>query len=127
MNTNRLFLLLNAALYIVFGLWCALAPEWTAQAVGLNFPGAQGFAEYVAVYGGLEFGVGIFFLLTATQLDLQRAGILFAACFYGGIALFRTGAILLHSADIGAGMNFYIAEVCFAVWSMWLVSQRRAV
>lgn len=116
-----LYLLLNSALYLTFGIWCTIAPNWTAEAVGFGLLGAQGFAEYVAVYGGLEFGVGVFFLLAAIRTELRQAGIIFGSCFYLGIFLFRTIAILQVGFEIGSGINFYIAEGAFLVWSLALL------
>jgi len=84
-------------------------------------PGNQGFAEYVAVYGGLEFGVGVFFLLSALHPTLSRAGVIFGACFYLGIFVFRTIAIAQVGTDIGSGLNFYIAEGILAAWSVVLL------
>lgn len=117
----KAYLIVNSAIYIIFGIWCAVAPYWTAEAVGFSLLGNQGFAEYVAVYGGLEFGVGIFFLLSALNPSLTRAGIIFGACFYLGIFLFRTIAIAQVGSDIGSGFNFYIAEGVLAVWSVVLL------
>ncbi len=117
----KIYLYVNAFLYIVFGIWCAVSPEWTAAAVGFALPGAQGFAEYVAVYGGLEFGVGVFFLLCALRPSLAKAGILFGTCFYSGICIFRTIALLQVGLAIGAGMNFYITECIFTLWSLYLL------
>ena len=122
---TKIYLYINALLYIIFGLWCAISPEWTASAVGLSFPGKQGFAEYVAVYGGLEFGAGIFFLLTAIKPSFQAIGVLFGACFYVGLCLFRTVAIAQVGFDIGAGINFYITEFVFSVWSVFLLLKQK--
>jgi hypothetical protein len=110
-------------MYLVFGVWCAAAPHWTAEAVGFSLPSNKGFAEYVAVYGGLEFGVGIFFLLAGLKSELKRAGIIFGACFYLGIFVFRTIAILQVGLDIGSGINFYVAEGFLALWSVWLLKR----
>lgn len=121
----KLYLLVNALLYFIFGIWCAVAPEWTAAAVGLSFPSAQGYAEYVAVYGGLEFGVGLFFLLCARTSSLATAGILFGTCFYVGLFCFRSLAILRTGLDIGNGVNFYLAEFLFMSWSLYLVLTKR--
>jgi hypothetical protein len=116
-----IYLLINGILYISFGVWCALFPEYTSSAVGLLAPTAQGFTEYVAVYGGLEFGVGMFFVLTVIKPRLRHAGLIFGLCFYGGLALFRTYAICRVGTDIGAAFNFYLAELFFAAWSVRLV------
>ena len=117
----KLYLYSNALLYLIFGVWCAIAPFWTAQAVGFNLIGNQGFAEYVAVYGGLEFGVGVFFLICAINSQLPRVGVVFGSCFYLGIFIFRTIAIAQVGIDIGSGLNFYIAEGVLAGWSMLLL------
>ena len=124
-KTAKLYLYLNALLYIIFGAWCALDPTWTAQAVGFSLPGNQGLAEFVAVYGGLEFGVGVFFLLCARSFSFQLkyAGVLFGACFYTGICIFRTFAIAQVGFDIGAGINFYISECVLTLWSLILLSK----
>lgn len=117
----KIYLYLNAVLYLIFGAWCAISPEWTASAVGFTLPGAQGIAEYIAVYGGLEFGVGVFFLLCALRPSLAKSGILFGACFYTGICVFRTIALLQVGLEIGNGINFYVSECIFTFWSLYLV------
>jgi hypothetical protein len=122
---GELYLWINGLLYLVFGLWCAIDPVWTSQAVGFHLPGNQGLAEFVAVYGGLEFGVGVFFLLAARTSSLRYAGLLFGTCFYLGIFTFRTFQIAQIGFDIGAGLNFYIAEAVFAAWSVLLLKRHR--
>ena len=118
------YLYLNSILYIVFGVWCAVDPLWTSAAVGFALPGAQGFAEYVAVYGGMEFGIGIFFLITALKAPLTQAGVLFGACFYSGIFVFRSFALMQVGLDIGAGLNFYISEGLLTAWSLYILFQQ---
>lgn len=86
---DRLYLFLNAALYVLFALWCTAAPEKTASAVGFTFRSGSGTSEFIAVYGGMELGFAAFFLLAALSPTLRPAGILFSICFYGGIVLFR--------------------------------------
>jgi hypothetical protein len=122
----ELYLFVNGLMYIVFGLWCAIDPMWTAQAVGFHLPGNQGLAEFVAVYGGLEFGVGAFFILAARSSALRHAGLLFGTCFYLGIFVFRSFQIAQTGFDIGAGLNFYIAEGVFVLWSVWLLRKHRS-
>lgn len=121
-----IYLVINACLYLLFGIWCALSPEYTSSAVGLVIPGNQGFTEYIAVYGGLEFGVGVFFLLAILKRHLRFPGLVFGTCFYCGLAFFRTFAIANVGTDIGAALNFYVAEVSFAIWSLRLMIQARS-
>lgn len=120
-----IFLAINAALYLLFGAWCALSPDYTSSAVGILIPTQQGFTEFVAVYGGLEFGVGVFFLLSLIKSHLRPAALVFGACFYCGLAAFRTFAIAKVGTDIGPALNFYTAEVIFALWSIRLLTVSR--
>lgn len=120
-RSTTVYLWLNGLLYLLFGAWCALDPVGTSTAVGFTLPGHQGFAEYVAVYGGLEFGVGVFFILCAIKAELRSAGVIFGTCFYLGICLFRSYAISQIGFDIGAGLNFYISECLLTLWSLTLV------
>jgi len=90
----KAYLLVNAALYILFALWCTVAPTKTANFLGLSFRSGSGKSEYITVYGGLEFGVAMFFLVAALRPEFRTAGLLFALLFYGGLVLWRIPTLL---------------------------------
>ncbi|MHA3883708.1 DUF4345 family protein, partial [Staphylococcus epidermidis] len=73
-------------LYVLLGVWCAAAPEKTSKAIGFTLNNSSGFAEYMTVYGGLEVGLGLFFLFCATRDDLRLAGVYLA--FISSFCLF---------------------------------------
>lgn len=119
---TRTFLFVNAALYILFALWCTIAPTKTAQAVGLGFRSGSGKSEYITVYGGLEFGVAMFFLVAALRPEFRTAGLLFGLLFYGGLILWRLPG-LLTIPDIAKTTYFFAAaELLLGVWALvlWL-------
>lgn len=120
---KKFYLYVNSLMYFVFSIWCTLAPHWTAEAVGFSLPGDQGFAEYLAVYGGLQFSLAILFLLAAVKDEFRKIGLIFGACFYVSLFVFRSIAVAQVGIDIGAGVNFYIAEGVFAIWSVWLLKR----
>ncbi len=91
----RTYLYVNAALYVIFALWCTLMPEKTADALGLGFRSGSGKSEYITVYGGMEFGIAMFFLLAAMQPEMRQAGLLFALLFYGGLVAWRIPTLLM--------------------------------
>lgn len=115
----NLFLLLNGLLYITLGLWCAIRPQQTASSVGLTWESIQGLVEYVTVYGGLEFALGVFFLYCALRPDYAGAGVVFGLCLYGGLAIFRTIALGVHGSAIGNGYLFYAIEVGMLVFAIF--------
>ena len=61
--TERLFLAVVGVAYIVLAVWCSLRPGQTSQSVGFTLTPGSGQSEYLVVYGGLELGLGIVFLL----------------------------------------------------------------
>ena len=91
----RTYLFVNAALYVLFALWCTLMPEKTASALGLMFRSGSGKSEYITVYGGMEFGIAMFFLLAALRPEMRQAGLLFALLFYGGLVAWRIPTLLM--------------------------------
>ena len=110
MNGVSLYIAINAVLYIIFGAWCLFKPEYTSAAIGFALSGDQGFAEYVAVYGGLQLGIGVFYALAFLTPALCSAAILFSVCLYGGLVLARTVAVLTHGSALGFGWAYFALE-----------------
>ena len=126
MNTfAKVYLGFNAVMYLILGAWCALAPEFTAQSVGLSYIGMKGIAEYVAVYGGLEFGIGVFYLLSLFQPKLREGVILFSLCLYMGLSMFRTGSLIRFGSEIENGWYFYFTEILLFIGALWLTIKKR--
>ncbi len=123
---TRVFLFINAALYIIFALWCTLAPTKTAQTVGLSFRSGSGKSEYITVYGGLEFGVAMFFLVAALRPELRTAGLLFGLLFYAGLILWRVPGLFMIPGIAKTTYFFAAAEFLFGVWALvlWLTRAR---
>lgn len=82
------FLYFNALLYSVFAAWCTLAPRQTAEAMGYSSVSASGQSEYLVVYGGLQLGLGLFFLYCARNGE-ERLGLLLALALYVPIVAYR--------------------------------------
>ena len=115
MNIATIYLGINSLLYFIFALWCAFFPDFTSQAVGLSPVGDKGMAEYTAVYGGLEFSLGLFFLFCAISQKYTEVGMLFSVFLYVSLALFRSYALISRGAQIENGWVFYSLECFFAI------------
>jgi hypothetical protein len=120
----KAYLILNAVLYAVFAIWCTIAPTKTATFLGLGLPSASGKSEYITVYGGLEFGVAAFFLLTALRPGLQPAGVLFAVCFYSGLIAWRLGTFLVIQGIGRTTFAFAASELVLGVMA-WAILLRK--
>ena len=75
----RVFLVVVGLLYAGLAIYCAVAPNKAADTVGLELKGGSGRSEFLTVYGGLEMGMALFFLLAAWRPEHARSGVL--ACF----------------------------------------------
>lgn len=114
------FLLINGVGYVGLAAWCTLLPDKTSAAIGFGLSNASAKSEYITVYGGLELGMGIFFLLTALRPDLRQAGVLFALCLYACLAVFRIGT-LIGLDGVGTFPRAMLAiEVPMALIAAWL-------
>lgn len=86
------YLWFNALLYVGLAIWCSIAPETTAHAVGFTALTASGRSEFLAVYGGMEFGIGLAFAYFSVSRQ-PRNGLALAVAFYAPIVLWRAWAI----------------------------------
>jgi hypothetical protein len=83
------YLYLNAALYLVLSLWCAVRWRATSRALGYTTLSHSGQSEYLVVYGGLQLGLAIVFFLLARDAALHRFGLQASLALYAAIVAFR--------------------------------------
>ncbi len=105
------YLWLNALLYIALALWCTLAPESTAQAVGFTALTPAGQTEFLAVYGGMEFGIGLLFAYFARSRH-PRNGLVMALLFYAPIVAWRAYAIAATGCRAARPWGWWQANGC---------------
>jgi hypothetical protein len=116
----KAYLLFNAVAYIGFSLWCTIAPEKTASSLGLTFRSGSGKSEYITVYGGLEMGVALFFLIAALTPKYQEPGLLFAVFFYGGLVVFRLFTFATVTGIERITHGFGASELVLGLIGAWL-------
>ena len=120
------YLILNAVLYAAFSAWCALAPQQTATFLGLGRLNPAGEAEYLTVYGGLQGGLAVFFLLAALMPAHQRTALLFSVCLYAGLVLFRSIAIAgIGWSQLGNARFPFVLEVVLLLAAVVLLLRAR--
>lgn len=112
------YLWLNCGLYALFALWCTLRPQQTSAFLGLEPKGWKGMSEYVAVYGGLEAGLAVFFGLAAVRVAWHEPALWMSACLYGGLVLFRS--------VVGVRSDFALGTA-WGAWGLELVLGAAAV
>lgn len=93
----KYYLALVGLMYLGLGIWCAVAPRHTSQAVGFSLAPGKGQSEFLTVYGGLEVGLGLIFLLAL--IKPEQVGILLLACLilHAALVVFRSAGFVLYS------------------------------
>lgn len=119
---TALYLAFNAVLYAALGLWCALAPRTTSTFLGLSPVNPGGESEYLAVYGGLQAGLAVFYGVAALLPEHRRSALLLSAAVYGGIVLLRTVAGLrLGFSELGNARFAYGLEIVLLISALILI------
>lgn len=84
-------------IYIFLGLWCAVLPQKVSTAVGFELQPGQGQSEFLTVYGGLEVGIGLLFLIPIFGKRNMRTVLLACVLLHAGLVGFRTISFILYA------------------------------
>ena len=118
---TRLFLAANALLWLPYGLYCFLAPEFLAEAAGVSATGATGTVELRAMYGGLQAGIGALCAAGASRSQFERPALLALLAIACGLAITRTlGAAMESELSTYTG-SALVLEYSLAGASAWLL------
>ena len=86
---GKIILWISGLTFASYGIACFISPELPAGFAGLEITNGDAFAEMGAMYGGLQFGVGLFCVAAALRADLYRPGLLLLVLGIGCLALAR--------------------------------------
>lgn len=126
---TAIYLWVNAAMYAVFALWCAVSLDKTSANLGYTALSNSGRSEYFTVYGGLQWGLGLAFAYFAMKPELHRVGVVFALAVYAPIVLHRTISLLRFGpvetmTKAVAGLEIVMLVLAVVLW--FAGSQRTA-
>ncbi|WP_425615565.1 DUF4345 family protein [Anatilimnocola sp. NA78] len=116
---TRGFLAVVGAAYIALAAWCAISPTQTANSVGYTFRSGSGMSEYMTVYGGLQLGLGLFFLWPMLRPEQFFTVLMACLLVHGCIVLFRVPSLLLVSGIERTTYFLVATEVTILVLSLW--------
>lgn len=114
--TSKIFLISVAVLYILLAIWCTVQPAVTSSKVGFELKGGTGQSEFMTVYGGLEFGIAIVFLLALWRPDTVYFGVLACTAIHASLVVFRTISFLRF-----AEINSFTYRLAYGEWAIMLV------
>ena len=120
---TKIFLGLNALVFIGYGLACLASPALVADLTGMELATGVASVEVRAMYGGLQTAVGLLALLGAWRPGMQAAVLLALVFLFFGLA---SGRILGIVVDPDPGVYNFGAvafEATFGVVAMVLLSR----
>lgn len=94
MKLARLSLGLSALAFAAFGTWFLVSPTALGR-IGVLLNHANAVTEIRAFYGGLELGLGVFFLLALRRPAWYIPALMVQALALGGVAATRLFGIAL--------------------------------
>jgi hypothetical protein len=128
---SRGLLTVIGAAYLVLAAWCAFAPEQTSASLGLSLRSGSGQSEFLTVYGGLQLGLGLYFLLPWVRPDSARTVLLASVIVHGSLVAFRAVSLPLYGVKTSttlviAGLEIAIFLTSLVVWGLGYFTQPRA-
>ena len=83
--------------YVALAVWCAVYPEQTSRSVGLQRSPGSGASEYLTVYGGLQLGLGLVFLLPLLHPATLSTVVLASVLIHLAIVAARLSSLVMYS------------------------------
>ncbi len=115
--TTKIYLAIVALIYLALAIWCTADSGTTSEKVGFELKGGSGQSEFVAVYGGLEFGMALIFLMPLVWNDSTRFALMACLLIHGSLVIFRTIGYFTFS-DIGS----FTHRLAAGEWVIFIIS-----
>jgi hypothetical protein len=116
---GKIVLGITAIALTSYGLVCFFVPEIPAGYIGFDLTNADARIEVIAMYGGLEIGVGLYCLLGILKPELYKASLLLVILSLGGIAIGRIYGLVLTSESV---TSYTYGAMCYEISSSVLAA-----
>jgi len=103
----KVYLGLVGLLYAGLAIWCSVSPATTSDKVGFELKSGSGQSEFLTVYGGLELGMALIFLLPLIRSEYLGSSLMACVLIHVCLVLFRTISFYLY-ADLSS-MTYKLA------------------
>ena len=123
----RVFLAFSAAVWLPYGVYCFFQPAFLAEAAGVTATTTTATIELRAMYGGLEFAIGLLAMLAVFREPFRRPALVTLAFLCAGLAVSRLLGAIIHaevSAYTGFALIFELASAGLATWFLFHNAER---
>ncbi len=114
----------RALLYFVgssfagYGGYVLVSADMIAGIIGYGFDGPDARIEMLAMYGGLEFGFGVFCMVAAGKPAWMEPALVSVICVMGALALVRTVSYALSDEAV----TWYTHSALALEWLVTIVT-----
>lgn len=125
---TKSYLIIVGILYLYLAVWCSFDPAFTSKAVGFELIGASGQSEFLTVYGGLEFGIAMVFLMPLVDRQAIRFSLTACTLIHASLVGFRTLSLVMFAAPERMTYQLALGEWIIFLTSMalWFATRRPA-
>ena len=118
---TRLFIAINAILFLGFGIHIVTHAAIVFQNMGFGDLGSNALYEVRSNYGGVSLGIGLFCAYAVFKSKLQRPALFVLMIYMGGYALGRILALPFEGVPSGTMMAYGVLEAVVAVLAFALL------
>ena len=115
MQYAKALLIINGLLLAGYGAVCFISPEVPATYMGVDLGSAGGPVEFIAMYGGLEFAFGLYFIRCGATSSRVLEGVRVMAILFAGLGLARLAGLLRIGLD-----DYNVYAMIYEIGSMLL-------
>ena len=95
--TTKIFLAAVGLLYLGLAGWCSYSPGRASEKVGFDLTPGSGQSEFLVVYGGLELGLAMIFLLPLVRAESLSTSLIACVLIHASLVVFRTISFFLYN------------------------------
>ena len=96
---SRIILAFTGCIFAVYGLMCLVDPATPAGYAGMELAQASASTEVIAMYGGLQIGLGALLVAWAWRPHLVVPALVVTLFCVGGLALGRASGLMRNGVD----------------------------
>lgn len=106
--------------YLFLAGWCAFKPDQTSASVGFTLQKGSGQSEFLTIYGGLEFALGVVFLLPLIRPANTSFALALCLWIHACLVFFRSSGFVMFK-EIPT-MTYALASVEWIIFlgSTWI-------
>ncbi len=123
MSLDAAYLALGALVTIGFGVAYLADSHAMGRMVGIALPSAGARADYRAIYGGAQVGVGFFFALAAWRPAWHQPGLAALALFALGFGIARVASLGVDRVRRDPQWIVGALEIVAGLGAAWLLAR----